>query len=311
MKILSINGTDGPMAGIVLDEDVFDVRALLDDLGPAFTPPLADFGALVGGRAPLLERLATNWPRIRTDAASLAAARVGPLSQLQLGPPVRQPSKILCAGLNYVDHVAEIGARMPNQPQVFSKLASALNGPYSPIRYPVGVSEAVDYEVELAIVIGRVTRSTSVADARSAVAGYMVVNDVSARDWQFNADAQLTLGKGFDTFFPSGPWVTTADEVPDPQSVRLRCWVDGELVQDSNTAQLIKGVDELVSWLSRVCTLLPGDIIATGTPPGVGMGRKPPRYLAPGQTVVCEIDQLGRLENQLVSPQTDGDDNGW
>ncbi|WP_113704179.1 amino acid permease [Nonomuraea lactucae] len=211
-------------------------------------------------------------------------------------------SIVAYTGWESIGPLAEETANPRTRPLVFSKLTSALTGPYDAISYPFGVTEAVDYEVELAVVIGRPSRDITVAEARRAIAGYVVVNDVSARDWQFADDQQLTLGKGFDAFFPTGPWVTTEDEVPDPQNLRIRCSVDGQVVQDSSTAQMLWGVFELVSWLSRICTLLPGDLVATGTPPGVGMGRVPPTYLRQGQTVTSEIDDLGTLRNTVALP---------
>jgi 2-keto-4-pentenoate hydratase/2-oxohepta-3-ene-1,7-dioic acid hydratase in catechol pathway len=314
MKIASVVTPLGRRAALVVDGHAYDVATLLDWPGPDSGEILEDFTSLIVGPRPALARLQEHWTELEQDLVTDGheQAALGAWTELTLGPPVRSPTKILCAGLNYLDHVREIGASVPTNPLVFSKLPSSLSGPFAPIRYPVGVSDAVDYEVELAVVIGRPVRSVDTNEARSAVAGYMVVNDVSARDWQFDSEGQLTLGKGFDSFFPTGPWVTTADEVVDPAALRIRAWVDDELVQDSSTAYLIKGVDELVSWLSNVCTLLPGDVIATGTPPGVGLGKTPPRYLELGERVTCEIEGLGRISNEVCLPlHATGDGHGW
>jgi 2-keto-4-pentenoate hydratase/2-oxohepta-3-ene-1,7-dioic acid hydratase in catechol pathway len=163
------------------------------------------------------------------------------------------------------------------------------------------LTEQGDYEAELAVIIGRRARRVSLADALDHVFGYAVANDVSARDWQF-ADPQFDRSKSFDTFLPVGPWITTADEVPDPQALGIRTWVNGELRQDSSTAEMVFGVAELIEFLSRGMTLEPGDVIVTGTPHGVGFAMDPPRFLAPGDVVRCELDVLGTLENPVVGP---------
>ena len=215
--------------------------------------------------------------------------------------PIDNPEKIICIGLNYADHAAESGMPIPDEPIVFSKYASSIIGPDENIVAP-STSSKVDYEVELVVVIGKRGRNISEEDALDHVAGYMVGHDVSARDYQLEKPgAQWMMGKTFDTFAPIGPDLVTTDDVPDPHNLGIRCILNGETVQDSNTSQLIFGVPELIAYLAHVFTLVPGDLIFTGTPPGVGMGREPQIWLKHGDHVTCEIDGLGRLENPVIS----------
>ncbi len=215
--------------------------------------------------------------------------------------PIDNPEKIICIGLNYADHAAESGMPIPDEPIVFSKYASSIIGPDENIVAP-SASSQVDYEVELVVVIGKRGRNISEEDALDHVAGYMVGHDVSARDYQLEKPgAQWMMGKTFDTFAPIGPDLVTTDDVPDPHNLGIRCILNGETVQDSNTSQLIFDVPKLIAYLTHVFTLAPGDLIFTGTPPGVGMGREPQLWLKHGDHVICEIDGLGRLENPVVS----------
>lgn len=222
-----------------------------------------------------------------------------PLDECRLLAPVSEPQKVLAIGLNYADHAHESGIEPPKAPVLFVKTPNSIIGPNEQIRWRTRDSQQVDYEAELAAVIGRRARDVSVRDALSFVLGYTCCNDVSARDAQF-ADGQWIRGKSFDTFCPIGPWIVTADEIPDPQSLGIRCRVDGRTLQDSTTAEMIFGVAELVSYLSQVLTLEPGDIIATGTPFGVGFARTPPIYLEHGNLVEVEIDGIGTLANPVV-----------
>jgi 2,4-diketo-3-deoxy-L-fuconate hydrolase len=230
----------------------------------------------------------------------LQAVPVGepiPLDAVELACPVGPDAKIVCVGLNYHDHAVETGAVLPSEPLLFAKLPSSLVGPGQPIVIPE-ITEAVDYEAELGVVIGRRTRHVSPSEALSHVLGYTCVNDVSARDLQLG-DGQWMRGKSLDTFCPVGPWIVTTDDIPDPQSLGIRCLVNDELVQDSSTANMLFDVDQIVSHVSQAITLEPGDLIATGTPAGVGFTRDPARYLRPRDVVTVEIDRIGALTNPV------------
>jgi 2-keto-4-pentenoate hydratase/2-oxohepta-3-ene-1,7-dioic acid hydratase in catechol pathway len=220
--------------------------------------------------------------------------------------PVPDPQKIVCIGLNYRDHAAESGVPVPTEPVLFSKYPSALIGDGAPIVLPK-VSQEVDFEAELVIVIGRKGRHIPQKRAHEYVGGYAVGHDVSARDWQLNKPGkQWMAGKTFDTFAPVGPQLVTPDEVGDAQNLGIRLRLNGQTMQDSSTSQLVFGVDELIAYLSQVVTLEPGDLIFTGTPPGVGMARKPPVWLKPGDQVEVEIDKLGTLRNTVVAENAAG-----
>jgi 2-keto-4-pentenoate hydratase/2-oxohepta-3-ene-1,7-dioic acid hydratase in catechol pathway len=220
------------------------------------------------------------------------------LSALELLPPVGRDAKIVCVGLNYADHAVEGGVDLPEEPLIFAKLPSSLIGPGRPIVLPT-LSDEVDFEAELGVVIGRQARRVSVSEARDYVFGFTCVNDVSARNLQLR-DQQWTRAKSLDTFCPVGPWIVTSDEIRDPQALGIRCLLNGEMMQDSSTSSMIFGVDDLVSFISQGITLEPGDLIATGTPAGVGFLRNPPRYLSRGDEVRVEIDGIGSLENSVV-----------
>jgi 2-keto-4-pentenoate hydratase/2-oxohepta-3-ene-1,7-dioic acid hydratase in catechol pathway len=222
------------------------------------------------------------------------------IETIRMLAPISNPEKVICIGLNYADHAEESGMAVPSEPVVFSKFASSIIGPTDAIEAPSS-SEKLDYESELVVVIGKQGRNIPENHAMEHVAGYTVGQDVSARDYQLEKPAgQWILGKTFDTFAPLGPHIVTRDEIPDPHELGIRCMLNGETVQDSNTKQLIFKVDTLIAYLSHVFTLRPGDLIFTGTPPGVGMGRKPQLWLKPGDLVVCEIDGIGRIENLVV-----------
>lgn len=223
-------------------------------------------------------------------------------SQTRFQCPIVRPSKILAIGLNYLDHIRETHWSEPEHPIVFSKFPSSLSGPRDPIVLDSNLTVEGDYEVELAVIIGRRARGVSEAEALSFVYGYAVANDVSARDGQMS-DGQFDRSKGFDTFCPIGPWITAADDIDDPQALTIRSFVNGELRQDSSTSQMLFSVAELIAYISRGTTLLPGDVILTGTPHGVGFAMQPPNYLKPGDVVTCEIEGLGGLENEVVGPE--------
>ena len=221
-----------------------------------------------------------------------------PLAEIDYLPPVLTSAKIVCVGLNYADHAAEGGVALPDQPLIFSKLTNSLTGHRRPIVLSP-LSEQVDFEAELGVVVGRRARGVSKEKALAYIFGYTCVNDVSARDLQ-HGDQQWTRGKSLDTFCPAGPWIVTSDQIPDPQALGIRCLINGEVMQDSHTSNMVFGVDEIVSFISQGITLEPGDLIATGTPGGVGFLRRPPRYLAAGDSVRIEIDGIGYLENPVV-----------
>jgi 2-keto-4-pentenoate hydratase/2-oxohepta-3-ene-1,7-dioic acid hydratase in catechol pathway len=232
------------------------------------------------------------------DAARTAAREGGePLQRGMLDAPLRAPSKIACVGLNYHDHCRETGMAAPERPLIFAKFPSSLVGPDAAIDWPDGLTEQVDWEVELAAVIGRRIRHAPETEALDAIFGYTAANDVSARDLQF-ADQQWVRAKSIDSFCPLGPVIVTPDEFGDPQDKRLATRVNGETMQDSTTAEMIFGVAEIVSFLSRACTLEPGDLILTGTPWGVGGFRDPPVFLKPGDTVEIEVEGVGLLANE-------------
>lgn len=233
------------------------------------------------------------------DPATAAPVSGGvPLSSARLLAPLSAPQKIIAIGLNYADHARESGMEPPAAPVAFAKLPNSIVGPEDPIRVRAADSSQVDFESELAAVIGRVTRDVPESDALGHVYGYTMCNDVSARDAQF-ADGQWIRGKSFDTFCPLGPWIVTSDEVGDPQGLGIRCRVNGDVLQDSTTKEMIFGVAELVSYLSRFMTLQPGDVIATGTPFGVGFAREPAVFLGDGDVVEVEADRVGTLRNPV------------
>jgi 2-keto-4-pentenoate hydratase/2-oxohepta-3-ene-1,7-dioic acid hydratase in catechol pathway len=244
--------------------------------------------------------------RLLSDTSTLEALRralerdpgavAQPIASLQLLAPVR-PAKIIAVGRNYREHAAEESAALPTAPLLFAKFPSSLVGDGATITWSSGLTAEVDYEAELAVVIGRRARNVPIDQALDHVLGYSCLNDVSARDLQVS-DGQWTRAKSLDTFCPMGPWLVTADAVPDPGALRVRCRVNGEPRQDASTAELVHGVAELIAYCSRSFTLEPGDVIATGTPGGVGAFRDPPVFLADGDTVEVEVDRIGTLTNR-------------
>jgi 2,4-didehydro-3-deoxy-L-rhamnonate hydrolase len=233
------------------------------------------------------------------DPATLPLVEGTPQQDLRIGPCVGQVGKFICIGLNYADHAAESGMAVPTEPVVFAKWTSAICGPDDEVEIPRG-SARTDWEVELGVVIGTGGRYIDEADAMKHVAGYCVVNDVSEREYQLERGGQWDKGKGCDTFGPIGPWLVTADEVPDPQNLDLWLEVDGHRYQNGNTRTMVFGVKQLVSYLSCFMSLQPGDVISTGTPPGVGLGQKPPKYLVAGQTMRLGIQGLGVQQQRTV-----------
>ncbi len=236
----------------------------------------------------------------RASAALQTGQADGLFVEGALQAPIPRPDKVICIGLNYRDHAEESGMPIPEEPVCFSKFSHTVIGPGTAIQLPP-VAHQVDYEAELVAVIGKHGKNISETDARSHVAGYMNGHDVSARDWQIGKPGgQWMLGKTPDTFAPTGPYLVTADEIADPHQLPIRLRLNGETMQDSNTSEFIFNIDQLIAYLSQLITLEPGDLIFTGTPPGVGMARTPPVFLKPGDTVEIEIDGLGTLKNPVV-----------
>ncbi len=282
MRLIRFGDRDRERPGILLpDGRRIDASAFGEDWNEAF---------FAGDGLARLER----W--VARHAASCPTV----LDSVRLGPCIARPSKIVCVGLNYAGHVRETGATMPTEPVVFFKSTTALCGPDDDLVIPPG-SIKTDWEVELAVVIGARARYVPEERAMEHVAGYTLHNDYSEREWQLEHGGQWVKGKSFDTFAPIGPFLATHDEIPEPHALRLWLEVNGERFQDSSTADLIFGVPALVSYLSRFMTLLPGDVISTGTPQGVALGMKPPRYLAPGDVIELGIDGLGTQRQRAVA----------
>jgi 2-keto-4-pentenoate hydratase/2-oxohepta-3-ene-1,7-dioic acid hydratase in catechol pathway len=270
-------------------------------------------GAVRDGRYVDLERVDPTLPRSikeflaggdemlrRAAKAQTFGETIDPRT-VQLLAPVPDPQKVICVGLNYADHARESGVEPPPEPVIFNKFATAVAAHESTVLLPPE-SQEVDYEAELVVVMGRRARRVSVADAAQYIGGYCVGNDVSARDWQIGKPGkQWLLGKTFDGFAPFGPALVTPDEIGDPGQLRIQCRVNGQVLQDSNTNQLIFSVPQVVAYVSQVCTLLPGDVIFTGTPPGVGFARTPPIFLKPGDVAEVEIDRVGLLRNTFAA----------
>lgn len=221
-------------------------------------------------------------------------------ADVRIGVPVRGIGKIVCAGMNYADHCAEAGVPIPSEPAFFMKPSSALTGPNDAIRFPLG-GEKLDWEAELAVVIGRVARNVRVEDALGCIAGYTILNDVSERAFQLERGGQWVKGKACDTFAPLGPWLVTPDEIDDPQALDIELDVNGQRTQRGNTAAMVFGVAHLIHYISQFMTLHPGDVVSTGTPPGVGMGHKPPKWLKPGDTVDIRIAGLGQQRQTVLA----------
>ena len=281
MKLATFTESGRTRVGVVLGDRIADLAVAAPGL------PGDLLALLEAGPAALAEA-----ERAARDATAL------PLDAVRLEAPLRRPPKILAVGLNYADHVAEAGLETPQLPLIFNKQPTSVAGPADAIHMP-RVSTALDYEGELGVVIGRRCRHVPRERAAEVVAGYLVVNDVSVRDWQLRTPT-WTMGKSFDTHCPIGPWITTADEVGDPHALALETRVNDELRQASNTKHLIFDVFGLVEHLSTAFTLEPGDVIATGTPGGVGIAMKPPKLLQEGDVVRVEIEGLGAIENRVV-----------
>jgi 2-keto-4-pentenoate hydratase/2-oxohepta-3-ene-1,7-dioic acid hydratase in catechol pathway len=276
--------------GIVEGEHVFSREMIEEALGIGLPPFFSDFVERFTAERDFRERVLGVKERLPK------ALRLG---QVKLLAPADNKPKIVCVGLNYRDHAEESRAEVPEEPIIFLKPHTALNGPYDPVEYPSIVTQ-LDYEAELAVIIGQRCRGVKPGEAYRYICGYAAFDDISARNLQFK-DKQWTRGKSFDTFAPMGPWIVTRDEIPDPHSLRIMSRVNGETRQDSSTANMIFKIDTLVSFISNVMTLEPCDIIATGTPAGVGVFAKPePKLLKVGDVVEIEIERIGAIRNQIL-----------
>lgn len=285
MKLATFTHQGATRIGVVVDDGVVDLAAAAPDL------PRDMIGLLEDGKA---------MARVRDIAA---AAKTIPLTDVTLRAPILNPGKILAIGLNYRDHVEESGMKIPEYQVWFNKQHNCVQDPYGPINLPV-VSTMLDYEAEMCFVIGKRCKHVPVERAHEVIAGYFVGNDVSVRDWQLRTNT-WQIGKSFDTHGPIGPWIVTPDEVGDPHALDIKCWVNGELRQSSNTKHLIFNCFDQVAHLSQAFTLDPGDIIFSGTPSGVGMAMKPPVTLKVGDAVKIQIDKLGFIENRVVPEKAD------
>ena len=271
--------------------------------GSAPEPGVFQDGRITGlagaGFATMLDVIAGGDEALKKVAGALRGASTVDASSVKILAPIPRPNKVICVGLNYRDHAKESNMEIPKVPTIFNKFASSVIGPGDKVILPAK-SEKPDYEAEFAFVIGKGGRYIKAQDWRQHIFGYTIINDVSARDFQM-ATTQWLMGKTFDTFCPMGPYITTADEVPDPHDLDIKMTINGEVLQNSNTRELIFRIPELIEYLSSVFTLEPGDIVSTGTPAGVGLGHKPPRWLKPGDSMTVSVDKLGELTNPVVA----------
>ncbi|MGV3627415.1 MAG: fumarylacetoacetate hydrolase family protein [Betaproteobacteria bacterium] len=286
MKLLTFI-VDGQMRPGVLDGDqVVDLAAAgcpVDETG--------DLLRIVRGGDAMLERV--------REAMHNPRRREFNLDEVTVTAPLFNPSKIIAVGLNYIDHCEEAKLPVPKEPVLFSKFPNSITGPYDDLRWPESVTREVDYEVELGVVIGRRGRNISEKDALDYVCGYTVVNDVSARDLQFANAKQWDRGKSLDTFCPWGPYIVTRDEVGDPHTLDVRTVLNGQEMQKSNTSKLVFNVNQIIAYASQGTTLMPGDLIPTGTPFGVGFSRTPPVFLKHGDICECEVERVGKIINKV------------
>ena len=286
MKLATFRHDDSTRIGVVDGEEVVDLSAAAPDLP-----------------SEMLAFLEAGHPALQAAHDAIASGPRLALADVHLEAPIARPPKFLAVGLNYADHVAESKMETREHPTIFNKQSTCVTGPTDAIHLP-RASQVLDYEGELGFVIGKRCRHVSRDNAADVIAGYLVVNDATVRDWQLRIPT-WTMGKSFDTHGPIGPWIVTADEVPDPHQLPLRTWVNGELRQDSNTKELIFDCFTLIEHLSTAFTLEPGDIISTGTPSGVGISMKPPKLLKAGDVVRSEIEGIGQIENHVIDEPSD------
>jgi len=279
MKLVTFRGADGSVKpGLLQDDSILDLTS--------------------AGFSDALEAIRQGAEALQRAAAAGKGPRI-PAAQVQLLAPIPRPPRIFCVGLNYRDHAVESKMEIPKVPTIFIKLPSAVVGPDAEVRLP-SITKQPDYEAEFAIVIGKPGRRISAEHWQDHVFGYTILNDVSARDVQLST-SQWILGKSFDTFCPIGPAIVTKDEIADPHALDVRMTIGGEVLQHSNTRELIFKAPELIAYISAVTPLEAGDIISTGTPAGVGLGRNPQRWLTPGEVMIAEVDGIGRLSNPVVA----------
>lgn len=285
MRLATLRTPQGPRPAVLSNDHFVDLVAADKRFPPSVRSILAEPGLMAAAR----------------EIAASPSAGGTPVAAAKLHAPVHDPQKIICVGLNYRDHAVESKMPIPKEPVLFSKFPSALIGHEEPIVVPK-VSSKVDYEAELVVVVGKRGRAIPESTAMDFVAGYSVGHDVSARDWQLEKDGkQWMVGKTFDTFAPVGPTLVTRDEIPDPHTLGIRLRLDGRTMQNSNTRQMIFSVAQLIAYVSVVFTIEPGDLIFTGTPPGIGHALSPPVYLRGGETAEVEIDSLGTLRNPVIA----------
>jgi acylpyruvate hydrolase len=314
MRLATYGYLGSSRAGAVVDDWMVDLERTYQGLLDTRSDPAArrpgehivpnDLCELLAGGEASHEAMqqAIEFARVRlqADPATLVADGCAvEVAKVRFLPPIVHPGKIVCLGLNYSDHAAEAGKDLPEAPELFAKFANSLIGHEDPIIIPK-VSEEVDYEAELAVVIGRHATAVSVDDALDYVGGYTILNDISVRDYQLRG-SQWLPGKTVDRSTPVGPWIVTSDEIPDPQSLEMRLDVDGEILQQANTARMVFTVAQAIAFISSVMTLEPGDVISTGTPHGVGLVREPPRWLRDGETVTVTVDGIGSLSNPVAA----------
>lgn len=283
MKLVRYLKDGQAVAGVVRGDDIVSFAALGIDQAKVIE--------VVEAGPAALSAIAKALPDAQPDTT---------LADAKLLAPIERPGKYLAIGMNYGKHLEEadkLGVARASHQVWFNKQTSSISGPFEPIE--PGLTEKLDYEVELGLVIGKAAKNVSEADALSHVFGYFVANDVSARDYQFHSQT-MTIGKSFDTHGPIGPWIVTADEIPDPQALDLKCFVNGEQRQSNNTSGMIANIRQQIAYLSSAFTLEPGDLIATGTPEGVGIGMEPQVFLQPGDVVRCEIEAVGTIENRVA-----------
>jgi len=281
MKLATFSRDGERRNGVVTESGVVDLSRAAPDLPTT-----------------MLAFLEAGQPALHAATTAAESGTPIPLADVHLEAPIERPPKFLGIGLNYADHVRESGLEPPAHPTIFNKQSTCVVGPTDPVHLP-RASSALDYEGEFGFVIGRRCRHVSRDDAADVIAGYTIVNDVSVRDWQLRIPT-WTIGKSFDTHGPIGPWIVTADEIGDPHQLRIRTFVNDELRQDSNTKELIFDCFALVEHISTAFTLEPGDVIATGTPSGVGIAQKPPALLKAGDVVRIEVEGIGKIENEVI-----------